>query len=97
MFFLIQFAAIWLAWQAGVLAAQYFPHRRPTKTVALLVSAGISVVFWLILLTVRFYIARQFAADGLLRVRFFNALDPLFFGAYFFFAYAGAMSFSAKK
>jgi hypothetical protein len=97
MFLLLQVAAIWLAWHAGVLAAQYFPNRRPTKMVALLLSLPISVAIWALVLTLRFYVSGYLLNDNLLQVRFFGAFDPPFLGAYAFFAYGGAISFGAKR
>lgn len=93
MFFLVQIAVTWLAWQAGVQAAQYFPNRRPSKWVALLLSLPISAVIWALVLTLRFYVSGHFLNDNLLQVRFFNMFDPPFLFAYAFFAYGGAISF----
>lgn len=96
MFFLAQIAATWLAWQAGVQAAQYFPNRRPSKWMALLLSLPISALIWALVLTLRFYVAGYFLNDNLLQVRFFSALDPPFLFVYAFFAYGGAISFGSK-
>ena len=97
MFFLIQIAATWIAWQAGVQAAQYFPNRRLTKLTAVLLSLPISAVIWSLVLTLRFYVSRYFLNDNLLEVRFFSMFDLSFLIAHAFFAYGGAISFGAKK
>ena len=96
MFFLLQIGAIWLAWQAGVLAAQYFPNRRPSKWMALLLSVPISAVVFVSILTLRYYVASYFLNDTLMEVRFFGAFDPPFLIVYAFFAYGGAVSCRPK-
>ena len=96
MFLLAQIVAIWLAWPAGVQAAQYFPNRRPSKWVALLLALPISALIWILILALRFYVSGYFLNDDLLQVRFFSAFDPPFIFIYAFFAYGGAISFGPK-
>ena len=96
MFLLAQIAAIWLAWQAGLQAAQYFPNRRPNKWMALLLALPISAFIWILILTLRFYVSGYSLSDNLLQVRFFSAFDPPSLSIYAFFAYGGAISFGPK-